>query len=64
MSDPIFGSKAGELIVNKESGEGQVILSDEVLCWTNLLTADVIGDWIGILQNAYDAAVEGLHVVD
>jgi len=49
-------AKAGSLKCDFECGEGDVFLSRDFLERNSLFRMDVLQDWIGDLQKAYDQA--------
>jgi hypothetical protein len=56
-SDRRKGKRLGTLWADMETGEGEVTLNI-IIDEDPLLRADVLQDWIGLLQREYDLAVQ------
>jgi len=50
-------SEGGVLFYDHDAGEGDVDFGDEFADESSLFKADVLRDWIGILQSEYEKAV-------
>jgi len=58
ITHPIFGTKIGELFINQQIGEGDVVIQCAFLEFDPLLQADVLNDWIGVLTSLYNDICE------
>ena len=49
--------KVPKLLASQEYGEGDIRMPDDWAEHNGLLRADILKDWIGMLQRHYDAAL-------
>jgi hypothetical protein len=53
--------KRCRLIADYESGDGEVVLSEEFLSSYPLIRADILQDWISILTTEYEKALDEMR---